>query len=276
MLDVEKVQADEIVPCLCCKKLCLPPEPLCHDHLIAKSFLAMIGVTNDCYDTVTHRQKIMKWIEMLPNVFKPADLIDRIRFLKSAWRKYQDKREALHDMKSALNLYQDDHKLLVEERDNLLCKIKNLEKDLSDANTQRDDLEKKLEVVSKSRDNFKELTETANKSIEVLMSHVGPASQCSSAAEVNNIGTASQGSSETEVKNIGTASQGSSETEEVCDPFFCAWNTDPASVESTRNSQTRKDVDCLSCVFVPCKKHRVFTGTLAVNSDGGLEMLYAS
>ena len=258
MLNVGKVKAGEIVPCLCCKKSCLPPEPLCHDHLIAKSFLAMIGVTNDCYDTVTHRQKIMSWIEMLPVIFKPIDLDDRVRFLATGWRKYRDKRETLARMKDVLNEYQVDHKLVVQERDNLLFQMKKLEKDLAAAKTKIDELEKELEVVSKARDNYIELTTTANKSIEVLMNHIA----------------ASQGSSETEVRNIG--SQSSSQTEDLCDPAYCAWNTDAASVQSTahepsRNSRKRKDIDCLSCVFVPCVKHRVFTGTLAVCSGEGVQ-----
>ena len=247
MLNVGKIKAGQIVPCLCCKKSCLPPEPLCHDHLIAKSFLAMIGVTNDCYDTVRHQQKIMSWIEMLPVIFKPIDLDDRVRFLANGWRKYRDKRETLAGMKDVLNEYQVDHKLVVQERDNLLFQMKNLEKDLAAAKTKIDELEKELEVVSKARDNYIELTTTANKSIEVLM------------------------------RNIGSASQGSSETDELCDPAYCAWNTDAASVqEPSRNSRKRKDIDCkdidcMRCVFVPCVKHRVFTGTLAVCSGEGVQ-----
>ena len=49
----------------------------------------MIGVTNDCYDTVRHQQKIMSWIEMLPVIFKPIDLDDRVRFLAIGWHEYQ-------------------------------------------------------------------------------------------------------------------------------------------------------------------------------------------
>ena len=272
MLNVSKVKAGEIVHCLCCKKLCLPPEPLCHEHLIAKTFVAMIGVTNDCYDTVTHRQKIMSWIQMLPVIFTPIDLDDRVRFLAIGWRKYRDKRETLAMMNDILNEYQVDHKLVVQERDNLLFQMKNLEKDLAVAKTKIDELEKDLEVVSKARDNYIELTTIANKSIEVLMSHTGSANQGSSETEVRNIGSANQRSSETEVSNIGSASQASSETDELCDPAYCAWNTDPTSVESTpsRNSRKRKDPECLNCVFVPCVKHRVLTGTLAVYSGGSV------